>query len=67
MKLYESIQMARVLEFNLSFRKNDNGFFIPASLLSVSTISKSLCESEVSIFIIDFDKKLVMARLKGEY
>ena len=65
MKLYDVIETASELEFDLCFTKHGNGFYFPA--LSRFNISKSLYESEVSIFTIDFENKVVFAGLKGDF
>lgn len=66
MKLYEVIQTARVLDFDLCFTKQGNGFYFPACSLSHCTITRNLCESEVCIFTVDFENKVVFASLKGD-
>lgn len=67
MKLYEVIQITQVLEFDLCFTKHGNGFYFPAPALSHCTISKSLRESEVCVFTIDFENNVVFASLKGDF
>lgn len=65
MTLYDVIQMARILHSALCFTMYDTGYYLQARALFNCKFSSAMMHSEVRIFTIDFDEKIVFANIRG--
>lgn len=65
MTLYEVKNIAKDLQFALCVTFTDAGYYFPARACFKEHFTVAFLHSEVRIFTIDFDEKIVFAHVRG--
>ena len=65
MTLFEVTKIARDLQFALCETFLDSGYYFPARTCFKVHFTAPFLHSEVRIFTIDFDEKIVFANVRG--